>query len=297
MAPFSPFATDKDYIWSVWGVIVKHYSARGLSVEADKLPSISGIYLSTLLDCPYIAGLWKDYLREGMKWQVGTPKPYRPAEYRAPTWSWASVMADIFFSELVLPDDLDGDQKSLAEHTTILDATVTLANPSVSFGRVVDGTLTIRAVVRVIQWNGSEQIPRRDLDPALTPDEDPVIGSPLFTENIVARAFPDTSEETLYYYNAEPETSEEGYLYTGPPTVDEKALELQEVDFYMGSERKFLNDITRLITCMVLDDQSALMLTPFYHPFFHRVGLMEFESSEALNDFFEGCEVQTVVIR
>jgi hypothetical protein len=294
--------SDKDYIWSVWRLIVQHYCARSLSVEADKLPAISGIAssISTLLDCPYIAGLWKDYLHKGLKWLVGEPVADKPAEYRAPTWSWASVMSDVGFEDLVLTNDVDGDRKSLAKHTTILNSTVTLANPNVPFGRVIAGSLTVKAMVQMIQWNGAMEIPARDLDPALVPDRDPVIGEPLWLEGIVAHANPDTSEETLHTYNPAPETSEATYLYTCPPTDDEEAPELQNVDFYMGRDRKYLNDITRPITCLVLDEESALMLTPsgpVRSRFFHRVGLMRFKSAEALNDFFEGCEVQTVEIR
>lgn len=164
------------------------------------------------------------------------------------------MIGELIYSELILSDDLDGNQKSVAKRTTILDSRVTLANASVPFGRVIEGTLTIRAIVQVIQWNGAEAIPRKGLDPALVPDEDPVIGSPLFPENIVALAKPDTDEEILYYYNAEQEAREEVYIYTGPPIMDEKTSELQKIHFYTGREQKGLNEISRPITCMVLDN-------------------------------------------
>jgi hypothetical protein len=49
----------------------------------------------------YLAGLWEDSLVEDLLWRVDHLAPgrseRRPALYRAPTWSWASVNAGVSY--------------------------------------------------------------------------------------------------------------------------------------------------------------------------------------------------------
>jgi hypothetical protein len=49
----------------------------------------------------YLAGLWEARLEEGLRWAVDPQSRVRsrPAVYRAPSWSWASIDADIMFSQ------------------------------------------------------------------------------------------------------------------------------------------------------------------------------------------------------
>jgi hypothetical protein len=64
-----------------------------MSLSSDKLPAISGIAQIFAKNIPseYIAGLWRQDIRDWLLWQLDEdPKP-RPPQYRAPTWSWASV--------------------------------------------------------------------------------------------------------------------------------------------------------------------------------------------------------------
>ncbi|KAM5372118.1 hypothetical protein ACJZ2D_007651 [Fusarium nematophilum] len=39
----------------------------------------------------YLAGLWKSRFADMLAWRVHSPEPLRSLEYRAPSWSWASV--------------------------------------------------------------------------------------------------------------------------------------------------------------------------------------------------------------
>lgn len=77
-----------------WHTICSHYSRRSLTYEKDKLPAISGMArqipkkLGT--EATYLAGLWRENLLHDLFWQpvnIGL----KPRDYRAPSWSWASL--------------------------------------------------------------------------------------------------------------------------------------------------------------------------------------------------------------
>ncbi|KAK4119007.1 hypothetical protein N657DRAFT_684794 [Parathielavia appendiculata] len=83
--------------------MVKEYSLRQLTKAEDKLAAISGLATLTrdatnaVTDGEgdrYHAGLWESRLVLDLTWRMphgGT----RPAKYRAPTWSWASIDGQI----------------------------------------------------------------------------------------------------------------------------------------------------------------------------------------------------------
>jgi len=79
-----------------WYRIVKEYSQRQLSFEADRLPAIAGIAerLSSILGDRYFGGMWESEIISCLQWMLTTPTGYgklRFLPYRAPTWSWASL--------------------------------------------------------------------------------------------------------------------------------------------------------------------------------------------------------------
>lgn len=82
-----------------WECIVQHYSAANLTYKPDRLPALSGVAAlqHKATGDQYLAGLWKTSLVYHLVWQVqdGQYKP-RP-EWRAPTWSWASVDTKTFY--------------------------------------------------------------------------------------------------------------------------------------------------------------------------------------------------------
>ncbi|KAH8722520.1 heterokaryon incompatibility protein-domain-containing protein [Phaeosphaeriaceae sp. PMI808] len=89
-------ATEK---YQIWNAIVKSYCGTLLTASGDKLVALSGIAkrLMSMIDDDYIAGMWRKYLESALLWQVenmeqvdGSPS-LRPAPYRAPSWSWASI--------------------------------------------------------------------------------------------------------------------------------------------------------------------------------------------------------------
>ncbi|KAF2101722.1 HET-domain-containing protein [Rhizodiscina lignyota] len=76
-----------------WYEMVFQYSRRNMSRESDKLPAMSGLarLWQQLLGEEYVAGLWKGDLIEGIAFQCFGGTHRRPEQWRAPSWSWASV--------------------------------------------------------------------------------------------------------------------------------------------------------------------------------------------------------------
>lgn len=99
------------YGFELWTRVVEMYSMLNLTMPKDKLIALSGIaqHISTNVlgskDDPaqYVAGLWRKYLESQLLWRVepifirhnrSFEQPgRRPQEFRAPSFSWASVDA------------------------------------------------------------------------------------------------------------------------------------------------------------------------------------------------------------
>jgi hypothetical protein len=149
-----------------WYDLVNVYTHRVLTLEADRLPVISGIAarIGKILDDEYKAGLWKSKMASELPWRVdifsedrrsrhreyevpswswGNHRP-QPLEYQAPSWSWASLD---FPTRLPLEREMERDQCGGNE---ILDCQIDLqtanANFSAydtSFGTVKSGRLKV----------------------------------------------------------------------------------------------------------------------------------------------------------
>ncbi|KAF4625143.1 hypothetical protein G7Y89_g13026 [Cudoniella acicularis] len=89
--------------YETWHQIVHDYSQRQLTIDADKLPAISGIAakIQQNVSSVYLAGLWKDNLVSDLCWScpINTP-PGHPIVClssetgklkMSPSWSWASI--------------------------------------------------------------------------------------------------------------------------------------------------------------------------------------------------------------
>ena len=86
-----------------WYRMIETYTKRQLTEGTDKLPALSGVarrFSAALCNDAYVGGLWANDLPAGLMWSAtGFLTPYgtqghllpRPAQPRAPTWSWASV--------------------------------------------------------------------------------------------------------------------------------------------------------------------------------------------------------------
>jgi hypothetical protein len=118
-----------------WPKLVEDYSRRKLTFGKDKLPAISGLAktIAAVTDDTYWAGLWKSHVIPQLFWEVFTqefgllgcsnpkheywcfdhehdaakPPEWKPevkslSNYRAPSWSWAALDAQVIFTKLEL---------------------------------------------------------------------------------------------------------------------------------------------------------------------------------------------------
>jgi hypothetical protein len=111
-----------------WLALVQNYSRRLVTKPDDRLPALAGLarILADRTGDRYLAGLWYSHIEEDLCWRVYAReemkiggrnygsgpetliKRYgrtlsavgRPAKYRAPSWSWASVDASVLFMQL-----------------------------------------------------------------------------------------------------------------------------------------------------------------------------------------------------
>lgn len=76
-----------------WYGMVAAYTSRALTRRTDRLVAFSGVAvkMSQMSELTYVAGLWEENILYNLLWEaLGAPRR-RPIEYRAPTWSWASI--------------------------------------------------------------------------------------------------------------------------------------------------------------------------------------------------------------
>ena len=89
-------------IHQMWRNIVALYSSCKLTRSSDKLIALSGLaqYVQRFIDDEYLAGLWRRELLYDLLWHANSSRVIpntRPAEYRAPSWSWASIDGDVTY--------------------------------------------------------------------------------------------------------------------------------------------------------------------------------------------------------
>jgi hypothetical protein len=123
-----------------WREVVREYSPLKLTFPSDKLPAIAGIakQLHPFIGSTYLAGIWKEYIRDELLWETVGPKQAKPTAWRAPTWSWASVEGTISFP--------NGYIHSSDTDYSILEAVCTPIGPD-QFGAISDGHLTVHGKV------------------------------------------------------------------------------------------------------------------------------------------------------
>ncbi|KAE9376064.1 HET-domain-containing protein, partial [Stipitochalara longipes BDJ] len=84
----------------VWSEALTNYTSLGLTKPQDKLIALAGIATAMKPKVgDYLAGMWKCLLPFGLLWTPTAPAVEghrsRPPQYRAPSWSWASMEGQI----------------------------------------------------------------------------------------------------------------------------------------------------------------------------------------------------------
>lgn len=92
---------DTTELHDIWFEIVTQYSTLQMAKPEDKLVALSGVAQVIANAGPhrYLGGLWQESLILDMLWYVHSEHQPRPAAFRAPSWSWASVEGRIHNDE------------------------------------------------------------------------------------------------------------------------------------------------------------------------------------------------------
>jgi len=111
----SPLTSEQD-LFTLWYQIVTCYTTKNLTRESDRLVALSGIAKKAQikLNSEYLAGLWEEDLARGLVWNAclttncpRVPTARRPLQYRAPSWSWASVEGQVEWKLQSQPTGID----------------------------------------------------------------------------------------------------------------------------------------------------------------------------------------------
>ncbi|KAI0011591.1 HET-domain-containing protein [Xylariaceae sp. FL0662B] len=96
------------FIARMWRSLVMIYTGLRLTIASDRLPALSGVAKSfgEKRKSLYLAGLFEDSLLDDLLWVNFSGKKPRLSEWRAPSWSWASIETHINYRDgLVYYDD------------------------------------------------------------------------------------------------------------------------------------------------------------------------------------------------
>ena len=162
----APFQTDwlKRKDRQGWYQVLEKYSSLMLSFpDKDKFHALAGVVSRVQQEWPdeYVAGLFRSDLPMALLWGIpsdwdgGTSPAVSSHEYRAPSWSWASLDRSVSFS---FPKACL-DERGRIKYAEVMEATSTLADPENPFGSVHDARLLLRGHVCTARWNVDNPTP------------------------------------------------------------------------------------------------------------------------------------------
>lgn len=147
-----------------WRVLLSTYCNRKLSHGRDRLLALSAIaadFQERGSKYRYFAGLWTDHLPLNLFWYFnGVGRSRRPTDYRAPSWSWASIDTEKIYRGSSLPDYEIHNLHSLRSFIRhgalhIEEAFTEPADPRLPFGNAKSGRLVFNAPsIRLILRTG-----------------------------------------------------------------------------------------------------------------------------------------------
>lgn len=132
---------------AIWDQIVKMYMKANLTYRTDRLVAIGGLAAAARqsIGGKYLAGLWENHLPSSFLWatldvadsSVFTVSPVEAQAFIAPSWSWASLNAEI---NLPQTPSKTGEMEAFCQ---ILETHIELASDDV-FGQVCSGSIKVK---------------------------------------------------------------------------------------------------------------------------------------------------------
>ncbi|KAF8163983.1 hypothetical protein BJ912DRAFT_812139, partial [Pholiota molesta] len=142
-----------------WRRMLLDYSQRRTFIPSDKFVALASIVevFQSALDDRYIAGLWQRNLLHDLLWEVCPPMGpgdvllprIRTANYRAPTWSWASVDGKLY-----IPYSLEPPASAASYEAEILVCEATPKVSTLPFGELENARMTMRVKMHPFMYDG-----------------------------------------------------------------------------------------------------------------------------------------------
>ncbi|OJT09456.1 hypothetical protein TRAPUB_14059 [Trametes pubescens] len=197
--PISLTAADYRALHWAWSEAIGDYTRRTVTKPGDKLVAFAAIaeLFQRTWRAEYLAGLWRPTLLQDLLWATNYEgRAPRPERYRAPSWSWAAVDGHVVAS--LLDDWLGAGVGTAVQRCEVLECEVVPATPLLPLGKVLSGTLRLRAAMVKATWDPDAQLPV--LYAALDRLEEATLTSPPATSPApeltqIGCAYPDSTED------------------------------------------------------------------------------------------------------
>ncbi|TGO16481.1 hypothetical protein BTUL_0027g00100 [Botrytis tulipae] len=130
--------TMKGIAYDRWVQWIALYSKTHLTKDSDKLVAVSALAKCTraVFDDVYVAGLWRSMFVDQLVWYGRSIS--RPKDYRAPTWSWASVDGFVALASI---------RPNTKYHIEIDEVRVTPVSGVDDTGSILDGYFRARGLL------------------------------------------------------------------------------------------------------------------------------------------------------
>jgi hypothetical protein len=127
-----------------WRYIVSDYTDMNLTNPRDRLPAIAGVatQFERLMGGRYLAGLWESALPGDLLWRMDRSAQYTQ-QYRAPTWSWASIEGKVKYYKMTSYNPEFSIVRALCDPLSKI-------NP---FGEVASGSLEVNAIAADLEFS------------------------------------------------------------------------------------------------------------------------------------------------
>jgi len=146
---------DEESMHDLWSHLINRYTSCQISWAADKLvafSSVAEVYQAITKD-DYVAGLWRRDLLDGLLWRPTLGAGERPKEWRAPTWSWASIDTD---EGVTMHSRHMFETPSTEYQASIVSCTVVPKSELHPLGEITEATLKLKAKVHPLMKNGKK---------------------------------------------------------------------------------------------------------------------------------------------
>ncbi|KAI1208621.1 heterokaryon incompatibility protein-domain-containing protein [Annulohypoxylon truncatum] len=127
-----------DDVQTFWHKVIGFYTNSNLTKRSDKLVAVSGIakFCQPAFGSDYLAGLWISNLTRDLCWHSQNDLQH-VSDYRAPSWSWASVVGKVSYRPI-------GDYGNLVDFIDMYSTPVVRTNP---YGAVQDSRIRLSGFV------------------------------------------------------------------------------------------------------------------------------------------------------